>query len=181
MSLPLSTIDQFINFGLSIMIMQVSKKPIFLEPRVLFTLRVIYVVSALFQVMFYFIIKKRIKSVNDQRVLKIKKEVGLFQETPDVEEEIEITYSEYDLKELNKSSKSALLQGLIVCLLHFKWNIIQPLIISGTVVFRSFLFNPLYQRYILGREILRPLDLNTLFGKVETPEVVADKKRKKEE
>jgi len=119
--------------------------------------------------------------VNDQRVLKIKKEVGLFQETPDVEEEIEIAYSEYDLKELNKSSKSALLQGLIVCLLHFKWNIIQPLIISGTVVFRSFLFNPLYQRYILGREILRPLDLNTLFGKVETPEVVADKKRKKEE
>ena len=116
MSLPLSTIDQFINFGLSIMIMQVSKKPIFLEPRVLFTLRVIYVVSALFQVMFYFIIKKRIKSVNDQRVLKIKKEVGLFQETPDVEEEIEIANSEYELKELNKSSNSALMQGLIVCI-----------------------------------------------------------------
>ncbi|KAK6090905.1 hypothetical protein P3W45_000150 [Vairimorpha bombi] len=181
MSLPLSTIDQFINFGLSILTMQISKKPYFMEPKVLMTLRIVYLVSNLLQIAFYFIIKKRIASVNDQRKLKIKKEAGLFQESNDVEEEIEISYSEYDLKELNKTHKSALMQGLIVLVLHFKWNVIQPILISGTVPIRNMILSPLYRRYIFGREILRPLELNTLFAKKEVAEAISEKKRRKEE
>ncbi|WUR02175.1 inorganic phosphate transport protein (PHO88) [Vairimorpha necatrix] len=181
MSLPLATIDQFINFGISILTMQISKRPFFLEPKVLLILRIIYLVSNLLQVLFYLIIRKRIQSVNDQRTLKIKKEGNMFQENNDVEEEIEISYSEYDLRELNKASKSALLQGLIVTLLHFKWQIIQPLLITGTVPIRNCILNPLYRRYIFGSEILRPLELNTLFTKAETQEAVLNKKRKKEE
>lgn len=158
--------------------MQVSKMSFFQQPSVLWTLRYIYLASIIFQVIFYFIIRRRITNVNDQRKLKIKKENNLFDTNRDVEEEIEVTYSEYDLKELNKSMKSALLQSIIVTVLHIKWKILQPLIVAGTVPIRAFILNPLYLRYIFNRDVLRPFDLNTIFEKEEKS---TEKRRKKED
>lgn len=176
--MKLATIDQGLNFIMSIVTMQVSKMPYFQQSNVLWTLRYVYIASIIFQVMFYLIIRKRILSVNDQRKLKIKKENSLFDANRDVEEEIEVTFSEYDLKELNKTMKSAILQSIIVSVLHIKWKIVQPLIVAGTVPLRAFCLNPLYLRYVFNKDVLRPFELNTIFEKEEK---VAEKRRKKEE
>lgn len=178
MSISLSTIDQFINFALSLATMQVSKKAFFQDPKIVWSFRIVYLCSNLFQLFFYYFIRSRIAKVNDQRKLRIKKDVGIFQEN-DVEEEIEILYSEYDMRELNKISKSALVQVLIVTVIHLKWKVMQPLVVSASLPLRYLFLNPLYLAYVLGKDVLRPFELNVFFKKVE--EKIPEKKRKKEE
>lgn len=184
MSIALSTIDQVINFALSILTMQISKKPCLQEPNILWTLRIVYITANALLLLMYLFIKQRIASVNDQRKMRVKKDNGLFQDN-DVEEELEISYSEYDTKELTKLFRSSLMQVVIVAVLHFKWNVIQPLIVQSTGPLRNLFLNPLCLAYIWNKPIQRPFELNTLFQKHEEPAAAAsttpEKKRKKEE
>ncbi|KAF9761879.1 hypothetical protein NGRA_2358 [Nosema granulosis] len=183
MSIALSTIDQVINFGLSILTMQISKKPCLQEPNILWTLRIVYISANALLLLMYLFIKQRISTVNDQRKLRVKKDNGLFQDN-EVEEEIEITYSEYDSKELTKLFRSSIMQVLIVAVLHFKWSVVQPLIVQSTGPVRNLFLNPLCLAYIWNKPVLRPFELNTLFQKTTEPETTTatpEKKRKKEE
>ncbi len=183
MSIALSTIDQVINFALSILTMQISKKPCLQEPKMLWGLRIAYITATVLLLLMYLFIKQRIASVNDQRKMRVKKDNGLFQDN-DVEEELEITYSEYDTKELTKLFRSSLMQVVIVAVLHLKWNVIQPLIVQSTGPLRNLFLNPLCLAYIWNKPILRPFELNTFFQKDVEPVATSatpEKKRKKEE
>ncbi|EOB15050.1 inorganic phosphate transport protein [Nosema bombycis CQ1] len=184
MSIALSTVDQAINFGLSILTMQISKKPYFQEPKILWIPRGTYVTANLFLCIIFLFLRSRINKVNDQRKLRVKKDGSLFQDN-DVEEEVEVPFSEYDMKELTKLIRSSAFQIVIVAVLHVKWGVIQPLIVQSTGPFRSLFLNPLCLAYIWNKPILRPFELNTLFQKTEAPKpaeaTTPEKKRKKEE
>lgn len=177
MSLSYSSADQFINFALSIASMQVSGKAWLQTPRAMWMLRLAYACSNLFQLAMFFYIRHRIEKTNDQRKVRIKKEASLFQEN-EAEEEIEMTYAEYDKAELMKSSRSAMVQFLIFCVAHWKWKIVQPLIVQSLSPVKSMFLNPLYLAYLWNRPVLRPFELNVLFQKVAP---VPEKKRVKEE
>lgn len=187
MSLSVASVDQFINFGLHILIMQVSKKPMLQDSNVILGIRIAFLISCIVQVMFYFFIKTKIAKTNDQRKIKVKKEQSLFQEN-DGEEEVEMTNQAFDMAELVKAGRSAVLQSLFISVLHLKWNVLQPLIVQILTPIKNLLINPLYTAYVWNQPILRPYDKNCLFQKLETEapkveEVTAapEKKRKKEE
>lgn len=178
MSLSVVSVDQFVNFALSIVSMKVSGKSWFQTPNAIWALRAAYLGSNLVQLIFFFYITQKIKKTNDMRKVKIKKEASLFQDSNGEEEE-EMTYASYDQAELTKSSRMAVIQFLIVCVLHFKLKVIQPLFVQSFAPIRSLLFNPLYTAYIWNKPVLRPFEANMLFQKIPaTPEV---KKRAKED
>lgn len=177
MSLSMTSVDQFVNFFLSIVSMQISGKPWFVQERTVWILRTTYVVSNLIQLGFFFYIKHRIEQSKDQRKVKIKREPSLFQDN-ETEEENEMTYEEYDGAELAKTSRSAMIQFVIVCVLHLKWRVVQPLFVQSFAPIRSLFLSPLYSAYVWNRPVLRPFEQNMLFQKIPS---VAEKKRSKEE
>lgn len=177
MSLSITSVDQFVNFALSIISMQISGKPWFQGPRAIWILRTVYIASNLMQLAFFLYIKQKISKTNDERKVKVRREASLFQDN-ETEEENEMTYAEYDNAELVKSNRSVIIQFLIVCVLHLKWKVIQPLFVQSFTPLRSLFLNPLYTAYVWNQPILRPFELNMMFQKIAP---VPEKKRVKEE
>ncbi|KAH9410695.1 phosphate transport (Pho88) protein [Ordospora pajunii] len=174
MSMSMASVDQFLNFGLSLVSMRIFQKSQLQSEKAIFTLRVVYVVSNVIQLLFFVYIMQKIKKTNDSRMVKIRKEVSLFQEENDVEEE-EMTYGQYDMLELNKMKKSTMIQFLVVCALHLKFKAVQPLFVQSFTPIRSLFLNPLYMAHVWNRNVLRPFDLNMLFKKAESAKEVKEK------
>lgn len=187
MAVSLQSADQFVSFAISMLAMQLNKRPFMLDPKVIFILRVAFVVSMLSQALIAFYTRKRIMKTNDQKKFKLKNEPTLFGTPENQEEEVEMSYYEYDLNETNKMLRGSLLQGLVIGLIHYKWKVTQPLMIQATGLLRNLFFNSLYRAHVFGMEVLRPFDRNLLFSTaaVDTPAPtdasVQEKKKKKEE
>lgn len=177
MALSVTSVDQFVNFAISIVSMQISGKSWFKSQRGIWVLRICYLLSNLVQFAIFLYIRHRISKTNDERKVKIKREASLFQDN-DTEEENEMTYTAYDNTELVKNNRSAIIQFLIVCVIHLKWKVVQPLFVQSFAPVRNLFFNPLYAAYIWGQPILRPFELNMLFQKIPK---APSKKRSKEE
>ncbi|CAD26074.1 INORGANIC PHOSPHATE TRANSPORTER [Encephalitozoon cuniculi GB-M1] len=177
MSLSVVSVDQFVNFALSIASMKISGRPMFQTPKAIWILRGVYLCSNLIQLMFSFYIMRKIKKTNDCRKVKIKKEASLFRDGSEEEEE-EMTYASYDESELTKISRTAVIQFLIISVLHFKWKVIQPLFVQSFVPLRNLFLSPLYTAYVWNRPVLRPFEANMLFQKIPA---APEKKRIKED
>lgn len=186
MALSLQSADQFLSFAISMIAMQFSKKPFMLEPKAILALRIAFGLSIILQVLFAFLIRQKILKTNDQKKFKMKSEQN-FMSAPaeNQEDEVEISYFDYDLNEVNKMLRACLLQGVVVGIIHFKWNVTQPLLIQSTAFIRNLLFNSLYRAHIYGMTVIRPFDLNLLFPKseepVQEPSITQEKKKKKED
>lgn len=184
MALSLQSADQFFSFVVSMGAMQFSKKPFMQDAKIILILRVAFCVSIILQALFALYIRQKIIKTNDQKKFKMKNDPGFFKTTEgDQEEEVEMSYFEYDLNEVNKILRASLLQGVIVGIIHYKWNAVQPLVIQSLGIFRNLIFNGLYRAHIYGMTVLRPFELNMLFQKTEVPapETVSQGKKKKED
>lgn len=177
MGLSVVSVDQFVNFALSIVSMKISGKPMFQTPKAIWILRGTYLCSNLVQLISSFYIMRKIKSTNDSRKVKIKREATLFKDNNEEEEE-EMTYASYDESELTKVSRTAIIQFLIITVLHLKWKVIQPLFVQSFVPIRNLLLNPLYAAYVWNKPVLRPFEANMLFQKAPK---ASEKKRVKED
>ncbi|KAM0686618.1 phosphate transporter (Pho88) [Conglomerata obtusa] len=180
MSVSMVALDQGINIASTFILMQFLKRIDQTNTDFLFYLRITYICTQLLNFMFIYILKNRIQDKNDTRTIKIKKQRGFFEPADDNEddEEVEMTYCEYDMKEYVKIMRSSLLQTVVICLSHYKWKICQPLIVQCIGPFKSLILNPLFVCYLRGKEILRPYELNMLFQKIDVP--VAEKKKKED-
>lgn len=184
MAFSLQSADQFFSFVVSMGAMQFTKKPFMQDQRVIFILRVAFCASIILQALFAFYIRQKIIKTNDQKKFKMKNDPGFFKNAEaDQQEEVEISYFEYDLNEVNKILRACLLQGIIVGIIHYKWNATQPLIIHALGIFRNLIFSSLYRAHIYGMNVLRPFELNMIFQKAEVPaqETVSQGKKKKED
>ncbi|KAG5859072.1 phosphate transport protein [Encephalitozoon hellem] len=180
MSLSVVSVDQFVGFALSIISMKISGNPMLKTPKAIWILRGVYLCSNLIQLMFSLYIMKKIKSTNDSRKVKIKREATLFKDNNEEEEE-EMTYASYDESELTKSIRTAVIQFLIIAVLHFKLEVVQPLFAQSFVPLRNLLLSPLYAAYIWNRPVLRPFEANMLFQKAPKESTASEKKRVKED
>lgn len=183
MAVSLVSADQFLSFGLSLASMQLNKKAFVKDPRFLLGIRISFVVSILLQVLIALYMRRRIIKTNDQRKVKTKAPQSLFGAQEGTEEEVEISFFEYDLNEVNKILRSSILQGLIVGFIHYKWGVPHPLLMQSSALIRNLLFSCLYRAHLYGMDVLRPFELNMLFQKLQpaVEEIPAEKKKKKEE
>ncbi|ELA46209.1 hypothetical protein VCUG_02290 [Vavraia culicis subsp. floridensis] len=178
MEIPLTSIDQALNIVASLVCMQATKYVELSRPLYLWTLRVLYVVSQLLLFLCVHLIKKSIVRQNDRRLVKVPRELK-WNEVPETSEEEfeEITYSEYDTREVGRLVKSALFQVPIVLFLHLKFGLPQPLALQAISIIKSFFLNPLFIAHLRHKSVLRPFDKNVLFGKAKE---TSEERRKRE-
>lgn len=68
----------------------------------------------------------------------------------------ESTFMEYDLKQARSMQGGLLFNMCLMWFLHFKMEQIQPLLINSVTGVMSIVYNPLFQVYVLGRNLERP-------------------------
>jgi hypothetical protein len=72
------------------------------------------------------------------------------------------TVVEYDLKQARNMQSGLLMNMLFMWFLHFKMNQVQPLIVQSITGVASMIYSPLFQVYVLGRNLERPFKTPTL-------------------
>jgi hypothetical protein len=68
----------------------------------------------------------------------------------------ESTILEYDLKQAKNMQGGILFNMIFMWFLHFKMEQIQPLLIQTVTGFMNMVYSPLFQVYVLGRNLERP-------------------------
>jgi Phosphate transport (Pho88) len=66
------------------------------------------------------------------------------------------TVCEYDLKQARSMQSGLIFNMLFMWFLHFKMNQVQPLIIQSITGFTSMIYSPLFQVYVMNRNLERP-------------------------
>lgn len=69
------------------------------------------------------------------------------------------TVVEYDLKQIKSMNNGLLFPMLMLWFLHFKLNQVQPLFFQTASGFLNLIYSPLFQVYILGRNLERPFNM----------------------
>lgn len=76
------------------------------------------------------------------------------------------TVLEYDLKQARSLQSGLIFNMLFMWFLHFKMGQVQPLLIQSVNGFISLVYNPLFQVYVLGRNLERPFKTNAFIKQV---------------
>lgn len=178
MALTLQSADQLLSLISSLVLMRYLKGIDQTNTTFLITIRLIYFISISLQLFILYIIKQRILSRKDTRTVKIKKVKSFFAEEEDEDDEVTMTYAEYDMQEFEKVSKQMMIQAGFTIVMHFYWAICQPIILQGVTLLKMAFFSPLFLAYIRNKDVERPFEKNMLFKAKEVK--VAEKKKKEE-
>lgn len=75
----------------------------------------------------------------------------------------ESTVVEYDMGQAMKMQGGILFNMALMWLLHFKMQQVQPLLVTSINGFMQLVYNPLFQVYVLGRNLERPFKAPEVF------------------
>ena len=189
MEITLPAAEQFVSLLLNFGFMQFSKKPVMKDPQIVLYIRIFFVISALLQIAICLYIKRKIASTNCQKKFKYKPTSSIMGLSENEDNEVEISYAEYDSNEATSMLRSVAFQSVLYTVISWKYGNSPSMLILAFGIIKKLLFSPLYRAYIFGVEIERPYEKNLLFPKkaVESVTPVAaaattvEKKKKKEE
>ena len=161
----------------SIGVMYLSKKIDLFDPKVVKTIRFAFVTYAIVMQLFMFYVRIKAKMANDRTPVVVKNPMSsLLQKqlpsgeggTNDMVKSIasqflqsETTVMEYDLKEAKKMGNSLLFPMIMLWFLHFKMGQVQPLLFQVSSGVLNLVYSPLFQIYVLGRNLERPFKAAT--------------------
>ena len=156
--------------------MILAKRIDLFNPFVVRLLRLLFIVQLLAQQAFIFYIRVMAKKNNDRTPLTIQnpltdmieKQMGAAEGNSDMVKNLansflssETTVMEYDMKQASSMQGGLMFNLAFNWFLHFKLGQVQPLLmqlINGTM---QLVYNPLFQVYILGRNLERPFKTQT--------------------
>merc|ERR1712238_494409 len=75
----------------------------------------------------------------------------------------ELSVREYDIRQTSVMQGSILFNMILMWFLHFKMQQVQPLLVSVVNGFMQLVYNPLFQVYIMGRNLERPFKSPEVF------------------
>eukprot|EP00343_Euplotes_focardii_P010903 CAMPEP_0205827292 /NCGR_PEP_ID=MMETSP0206-20130828/31491_1 /ASSEMBLY_ACC=CAM_ASM_000279 /TAXON_ID=36767 /ORGANISM="Euplotes focardii, Strain TN1" /LENGTH=216 /DNA_ID=CAMNT_0053128057 /DNA_START=30 /DNA_END=680 /DNA_ORIENTATION=+ len=162
------------------------------DPATVLNIRVAYVSAQCLTFLMFLFVYIKIRAKMDDRKLEVPKEQGTWEkmqaqakeaqekaereraiaegqpteeESAPVEKELrEVTFATYDTEELKKLVKMALVGVGITCLLHFKWEIIQPLVIQSVLGPLKLVDHALFKLHVLGAaetdKLVRPFKVD---------------------
>ena len=156
----------------SIGVMYQSKKVDLFDPKVVKTIRFAFVAYAIIMQIFVAYVRIKAKLANDRTPVTVKNAMSsLLQKqlpsggggTNDMVKNIasqflqsETTAMEYDLKEAKKMGNSLLFPMIMLWFLHFKMGQVQPLLFQVSSGVLNLVYSPLFQIYVMGRNLERP-------------------------
>lgn len=181
MEITLPAAEQAVGIATTLIAMQVLKKSFMANPKVVRVIRIIFFVSAAVQILIGLYIKRKISTTNTQKKFKYKPEGSILSTGEEPEQEVEITYVEYDNNEATKLLRSAVLTTIFYTVLGFKMNNNQIMISHAIGLLKNLFLSPLYRAYLYNMEVIRPFEKNLLFPAKAEKEEVVEKKKKKEE
>ncbi|ELA41797.1 uncharacterized protein VICG_01149 [Vittaforma corneae ATCC 50505] len=186
MEITLPAAEQFLGIIFTLAVVQMIKKPFMSDPLVVKAIRIAFFVSAVIQLLIAYYIKRKIGKTNSQKKFKYKPEASLLNVSENPDQEIEITYSEYDSNEATKMLRSIAFQTVLYTALAFKFKNTQPMLLQTLNLLKNMFLSPLYRAYLYGMEVERPFERNLLFSfkkqePMPAPTSTADRKKKKEE
>ncbi|GAA94568.1 uncharacterized protein L969DRAFT_47526 [Mixia osmundae IAM 14324] len=154
------------NLGVTLILMQVARKIDFDRPDVLFGVRCLYVFSQLFILGVYYYVSIKIKSKNDQTLLKYIEPKTPGSQEPGVP--VSTTYRDYDLAETSKQVRQVLIGIAMMCFLHGYMKYTQPLFLQSLMPMKAALEAKIVQLHLFGQpatgELKRPFKVGGLMG-----------------
>ena len=140
---------QLADIGFVIGIVQAIKYFNLADPQYAPIVRAVYVFTTLIILAFYYRIWTVIKGKDEKTTITVP--VPPLSAPAGGDSKRTITIMEYDLEELQKVAKQALISFAIIMTIHSYWGYIQPLILQSILPYRNLLGSPLFQIHILGR------------------------------
>ncbi|XBW38190.1 hypothetical protein QEN19_003782 [Hanseniaspora menglaensis] len=166
------------NIGVMLLSNYVCKKLDMTDPQIINYLRIFYVTFNVLTYLTYQYIKMKISKKNDLKTIKYQNQKSPMQMllkggASDENEEAVITTTvvQYDLEQVESLIKGMYTSWLMMGGMHFYMKYTQPMVMQGISPIKSVLEHPLFNAYVLGKEVERP------FG--QTPSAAPKEESKK--
>merc|ERR1712072_1079244 len=152
--------------------MQVGRKIDMNSPDSVFYLRVAYVASQLLQLAVCYFLTLKIKSKNDNTILKYVEPKAPGQQEP--AKLATTTNRDYDLSEVSKQVRTTLMGMAMIGFMHLYMGYTQPLFIQSLMPLKSLFDNTEVKIHLRGHpatgDLKRPFKAPGLMGAMGTPE-----------
>ncbi|VDB92052.1 unnamed protein product [Peniophora sp. CBMAI 1063] len=154
------------GLAISLGVMQVARKIPFDNPDVLMYVRAGYVLSQAITLGLYYYMSQKIKSKNDQTVLKYVEPENPM--NPNSGGLITTTVRDYDLGETSKAIRGAYTSLAMMGFLHLYMQYTQPLFVQAVMAFKTLYDSKVFKIHVLGQpaegDLKRPFKVASLFG-----------------
>lgn len=138
------------NLVVTLGVMQIARKINFDDPNILFYVRTLYITSNIIIAIAYFIQYSKIQRKNDLTTLKyVEPAAPMSGKT--VPELITTTVKEYDMLELQKAAKSALMGVGMMAVMHVYFKFTQPLLVQSILPVKNAFETKLAAIHVFGK------------------------------
>lgn len=163
----------------------VSRKIDMFSPKVVKVIRFLFILQLVIQQAFIFYVRIMAKRANDTTPVETKNPLANMVESQlesagggnDMVKNLassflkkESTVRDYDIRQTTVMQGSILFNMVMMWFLHFKMQQVQPLFVSIVNGFMQLAYNPLFQVYIMGRNLERPFKSPEVFKPPTTEE-----------
>ncbi|TCD61821.1 hypothetical protein EIP91_007866 [Steccherinum ochraceum] len=154
------------NLVISLGAMQLARKIPFDDPVTLNYVRIGYVVVQVLVLGVYFFVSQKVKSKNDQTVLKYVEAPSPMSSEPG--QLVTITVKDYDLQETSKAIRGVYMGLAMMVFLHGYMKYTQPLFIQALMGLKNLYDAKIVSIHLLGKpaegDLKRPFVAPALFG-----------------
>ncbi|KAL7467229.1 hypothetical protein ACHAXS_007479 [Conticribra weissflogii] len=157
------------QFSVSIGVMLLSNRIDILDQKAVRIARFAFLAYIISTQIFLIYVRIRAKQINDRTPITINNPLAslvqgsavgggnaIVKSLADQVLSTQTTILEYDLKEVKKMNGSLLFPMVFLYFLHFKMKQVQPLIMQTATGFLNLVYSPLFQVYVMGRNLERP-------------------------
>jgi len=159
------------QFAVSIGVMLLSNRIDILDPKAVRIARFAFVAYIVSVQVFLLYVQLRAKTIDDRSPVKISNPLAslaqnsgigggggnfMVKALADQVLSTQTTVLEYDLKQAKKMNGGLLFPMVFLYFLHFKMKQVQPLLMQTATGFLNLVYSPLFQVYVLGRNLERP-------------------------
>ncbi len=162
------------QFAISIGVMMLSNRVDILNAKAVRIARFAFVAYIVSVQLFLLYVRIRAKSMNDRTPITISNPLAslvqngamggaangggnfMVKALADQVLSTQTTVLEYDLKQAKKMNGGLLFPMVFLYFLHFKMKQVQPLLMQTATGVMNFVYSPLFQVYVLGRNLERP-------------------------
>mmetsp|Transcript_7853 Transcript_7853/g.16806 ORF Transcript_7853/g.16806 Transcript_7853/m.16806 type:complete len:443 (-) Transcript_7853:84-1412(-) len=157
------------QFSVSIGVLLLSNRIDILDQKAVRIARFAFLAYIISTQIFLIYVRIRAKKINDRTPITINNPLAslvqgsavgggnaIVKSLADQVLSTQTTILEYDLKEVKKMNGSLLFPMVFLYFLHFKMKQVQPLIMQTATGFLNLVYSPLFQVYVLGRNLERP-------------------------
>ena len=170
------------QFTVSIGVMLISNRIDIFDERVVRIARFAFLAYIISAQVFLIYVRLRAKQLNDRTPITISNpfaslvqgramggENSIVKSLADQVLSTQTTKLEYDLKEVKKANGALLFPMVFLYFLHFRMKQVQPLIMQTATGFLNLVYSPLFQVYVLGRNLERPFrpPVNPMMGAMQ--------------